>query len=67
MFRVSFDTQIVNGAEHYDAHMLSHRGDHEVVVGVFRFHPAEWEPFQDWCAAGNIEITYEPKRAKISA
>ena len=53
-------TQIVNFSEHYHARMLSRRGDHDVVVGVFQFHPLEWAVFLDVCAASDIEIQYEP-------
>jgi len=66
-FRVTAEIQIISRTNHYHARLLSRRGDHWVVVGVFQFHPAEWEVFQEVCAAENIEITYEPTRATIHA
>ena len=66
-FRVRAETHIVNFAEHVHAKLLSRRDDHEAVVGVFQLHPAEWKVFQDWCAAGNIEITYEPTDTAVHA
>ena len=64
-FRVRAETQIVNFTEHVHAKLLSLRGDHEVVVGVFQLHPGEWAAFQEICANGNIEIIYEPTRTTV--
>ena len=64
-FRVIAATQTVSFSEHYHAQLLSRRGDHEAVVGVFKLHSTDWKAFQDWCAAGNIEITYGPTRTAI--
>ncbi len=66
-FRLIAEEQIVNLEPHFHARLLSRRGDHDAVVGIFQFHPAEWEIFVEVCANENIEITYEPARAALSA
>jgi hypothetical protein len=61
-FKVKAEIQVVRFEEHYHARLLSRRGDHDAVVGVFQLYPAEWEIFQEVCANADIEITYEPAR-----
>jgi hypothetical protein len=58
-FHVIARTQIVNFEEHVTARWNTWRGGHEVILGVFQFHPAEWEAFLEICANANIEVTYE--------
>jgi hypothetical protein len=67
-FKLTVEIQIVSFAEHYHARLLSRRGDHWAVVGVFQLHPTEWGAVLEICANENIEIQYEPTaRAALPA
>lgn len=64
-FHVIAQIQVVDFEPHVHARLNTWRGDREVVLGVFQFHPLEWEAFQEICAMANIEIKYE--RATVHA